>query len=202
MHFEKPIPTHLLRMANYWTNCKIWEWYIFHHIPVKDGSKPEQTGFMPIPSISIIVLQQKGHQQSCSPRHPNATGITTTIQNYGVYVYIYMNIHDMIKTWYIPLLSIFIMGYNGFKKNYKGLMTINIGNLPQLRSWHICMWDSGYKQIHAVLFPYALCLIHWKSPWCSITLQLGQTRVEGKHELPSNRPAKSIRSSMYFNLSH
>ena len=77
-------------------------------------------------------------------------------------------------------------------------MTITIGNLPQLWSWHICMWDSGYKQIHAVLFPYALCLIHWKSPWCSITLQLGQTRVEGKHELPSNRPAKSIRSSMYL----
>jgi hypothetical protein len=80
-------------------------------------------------------------------------------------------------------------------------MTINFGNLPQLRSWHICMWDSGYKQIHAVLFPYALCLIHWKSPWCSITLQLGQTRVEGKHELSSNRPyrpAKSIRSSMYL----
>lgn len=72
--------------------CKTWEWYIFHHIPVKDGSKPEQTGFMPIPSISIIVLQQKGHQQSCSPRHPNATGITTTIQNYGVYVYIYIYI--------------------------------------------------------------------------------------------------------------
>ena len=33
-----------------------------------------------------------------------------------MYIYIYMNIHDMIKTWYIPLLSIFIMGYNGLKK--------------------------------------------------------------------------------------